>query len=80
MTTIVCTGGAGWKYFANFKRTIIDPSQTRVLAFINIVGAGMTGAPEQDIGEMDPIPCAATIVQYREHVVGAKSAHFGGPG
>ena len=80
VTTVVDTGGAGWKDFANFKRTIIDPSQTRVLAFINIVGAGMTGAPEQDIGEMDPIPCAATIVQYREHVVGAKSAHFGGPG
>jgi dihydroorotase len=80
VTTVVDTGGAGWKDFADFKRTIIDPSQTRVLAFINIVGAGMIGPPEQDTGEMDPIPCAATIKQYREHVVGSKSAHFGGPG
>ncbi len=80
VTTVVDTGGAGWKDFADFKRTIIDPAQTRVLAFVNIVGAGMIGAPEQDVSEMDPAPCAAAIEQYREHVVGAKSAHFGGPG
>jgi dihydroorotase len=80
VTTVVDTGGAGWKDFADFKNTIIDRSKTRVLAFINIVGAGMIGPPEQDTSEMDPIPCAATIKQYREHVVGSKSAHFGGPG
>jgi len=80
VTTVVDTGGSGWKDFADFKSTIIDRSTTRVLAFINIVGAGMTGPPEQDTSDMDPIPCAATIKQYREHVVGSKSAHFGGPG
>ena len=80
VTTVVDTGGSGWKDFADFKRTIIDPAQTRVLAFVNIVGAGMIGAPEQDVSEMDPALCAAAIEQYREHVVGAKSAHFGGPG
>ena len=80
VTTVVDTGGAGWKDFADFKRTIIDPAQTRVLAFVNIVGAGMIGAPEQDVSEMDPALCAAAIEQYREQVVGAKSAHFGGPG
>ena len=80
VTTVVDTGGAGWKDMADFKRTIIDPAQTRVLAFVNIVGAGMIGAPEQDVSEMDPALCAEAIEQYREHVVGAKSAHFGGPG
>ena len=80
VTTVVDTGGAGWKDMADFKRTIIDPAQTRVLAFVNIVGAGMIGAPEQDVSEMDPALCAAAIEQYREFVVGAKSAHFGGPG
>ncbi len=80
VTTVVDTGGAGWKDMADFKRTIIDPAQTRILAFVNIVGAGMIGAPEQDVSEMDPALCAAAIEQYREHVVGAKSAHFGGPG
>ena len=80
VTTVVDTGGAGWKDFADFKHSIIDPAQTRVLAFVNIVGAGMIGPPEQDVSEMDPALCAAAIEQYRDHVVGAKSAHFGGPG
>lgn len=80
VTTVVDTGGAGWKDFADFKHSIIDPAQTRVLAFVNIVGAGMTGPPEQDVREMDPTRCTAAIEQFRDHVVGAKSAHFGGPG
>lgn len=80
VTTVVDTGGAGWKDFEDFKQTIIDCSKTRVLAFINIVGAGMTGSPEQDTTEMEPQPCAEMIRQYPEHVVGSKSAHFNGPG
>ena len=80
VTTCVDTGGAGWKDFADFKKTIIDPSTTRVLAFINIVGAGMIGAPEQDVSEMEPGPCADMISQYPEDIVGSKAAHFGGPG
>ena len=73
-------GGAGYKDIADFKETIMDQSITRVLAFVNIVGAGMTGPPEQDTTDMDPIPCAAAVERYPEHIVGVKSAHFGGPG
>lgn len=80
VTTVVDTGGAGWKDFEDFKKTIIEPSATRVLAFLNIVGAGMTGPPEQDVAEMDPEPCAAMVRQYPELIVGTKAAHFGGPG
>ena len=80
VTTVVDTGGAGWRDFDDFLETIIQPSQTRVLAFINIVGAGMIGAPEQDVEEMDPKPCGEVIARYPDHIVGSKSAHFGGPG
>ena len=80
VTTCVDTGGAGYKDIADFKETIMDQSITRVLAFVNIVGAGMTGPPEQDTTDMDPIPCAAAVERYPEHIVGVKSAHFGGPG
>jgi len=80
VTTVVDTGGAGWKKFEHFRETIIADSRTRVLALINIVGAGMEGAVEQDTSEMDPIPCAAMISKYPEHVIGSKTAHFGGPG
>ena len=80
VTTVLDTGGAGWKKFEDFKDTVIAESKTRVLALINIVGAGMEGAVEQDVSEMDPAPCAAMISKYPEHVVGSKTAHFGGPG
>jgi dihydroorotase len=80
VTTVVDTGGAGWKSFEDFKRTIIAQSKTRVLAFLNIVGAGMLGAVEQDVSEMDPTPCAEMIQKYPDFIVGAKTAHFGGPG
>ena len=80
VTTVVDTGGAGWKSFEEFKNTIITKSQTRVLALLNIVGAGMLGAVEQNISEMDPIPCAETVQKYPAYIVGIKTAHFGGPG
>ena len=80
VTTVVDTGGAGWKKFENFKETIINTSKTRVLAFVNIVGAGMEGAVEQDVSEMLAEPCAAMISEHPDVVVGSKTAHFGGPG
>src|SRR5687767_14832754 len=43
VTTMVDAGSSGWKNFPEFKSTIIDRARTRVLAFLNIVGAGMSG-------------------------------------
>lgn len=80
VTTVVDTGGAGWKDFEDFKTTIIERSRTRVLAFLNIVRDGMTGAPEQDTSQMQPEPCAEMIRRYPQYLVGSKTAHFGGPG
>lgn len=80
VTTCVDTGSSGWQHFPDFVETIIQTAKTRVLAFINIVGAGMAGACEQDTAEMIPEPCADMIKQYPQHVVGSKSAHYGGPG
>jgi len=36
-TTVVDAGGAGWRSFDEMLRRVIQPSRTRVLAFINIV-------------------------------------------
>ena len=80
VTTVVDTGGSGWQDLDDFVATIIQPASTRVLALVNIVGAGMTGAPEQDVREMEPGPCAEAVRRHAEHCVGTKSAHFGGPG
>lgn len=80
VTTIADAGGAGWKSFPEFKKNIIDNSQTRVFSFLNIVGEGMRGGVyEQDINDMDAKLSAGVARQYRDYVVGFKVAHYSGP-
>ena len=80
-TTIVDAGGSGWRTFDEFRRTVITPSKTRVLALLNIVGKGMIGEPyESDIGDMDPAKTAETILANKDIIVGIKTAHFAKPG
>jgi dihydroorotase len=80
VTTIVDAGGAGWRSFPEFKKNIIDNSQTRVLSFLNIVGEGMRGgAYEQNLNDMDPRLAAIVAKRYKDHIVGFKVAHFTGP-
>jgi len=82
VTTVVDCGSSGWRTFGDFKAGIIDVSKTRVLAFLNIVGWGMTkGAEaENNVEDMDPQATAAKVRQYPGIIVGIKTAHFGRPG
>lgn len=78
VTTVVDVGGAGWREFRRFKDQVIDESQTRVLAFINIVGWGMKGGPwEQHLGDADPRMTALMARSFPE-IVGVKVAHYEG--
>lgn len=80
VTTIVDAGSAGWKNFRLFKEQTIDQSQTRVLAFLNIVGSGMKGgAIEQNLADMDPKLTAMVAGKYSDYIVGIKLAHYSGP-
>lgn len=80
VTTVVDQGCAGWRNFGVFKENVIDKSETRVLAFINIVGAGMKGgAVEQNLADMDSKLAAMAVAQYSDHIVGVKVAHYMGP-
>lgn len=80
-TTIVDAGGSGWRTFNEFRRTVIERSNTRVLALLNIVGKGMIGEPyESDTEDMDPAKTADTIVRNRNVIVGIKTAHYAKPG
>ena len=79
VTTVVDAGGAGWKSFPEFKKNIIDNSQTRVLSFLNIVGEGMRGgAYEQNLQDMDAKMAAFVAKQNKDFVVGFKVAHYVG--
>lgn len=79
VTTAVDAGGSGWRNFDIFKTNVIDHSRTRVLAFLNIVGAGMSGgAHEQNLADMDPKLAAICARSNKEYIVGIKLAHYEG--
>ena len=80
VTTVADAGCSGWRNFEDFKQRIIDRSKTRVLAFINIVGAGMRGSKyENDLSDMEAKPAAEMALKYKGLIVGIKTAHFAGP-
>ena len=80
VTTVADAGSSGARNFEDFKEHIIDRSQTRVLAFINIVGAGMRGPKfENNLNDMQPETAAAMAKKYPGLIVGIKTAHFAGP-
>jgi len=79
ITTVVDAGTSGWRNFPLFKKQVIERSQTRILAFLNIAGSGMTGFPtEEDINDMDPHMTSVVIGQYPEIIVGVKVGHYRG--
>ncbi len=80
VTTMVDPGTSGWRDFPDLKKSVIERSQTRVLAMINIVGTGMGIADENDPKEMDPEAAARMAKANPDVVVGFKTAHFSGPG
>ncbi|HLY70169.1 MAG TPA: amidohydrolase/deacetylase family metallohydrolase, partial [Puia sp.] len=77
VTTVVDAGSCGWRDFPVFKKQVIDNSQTRVFAFLNIVGQGMRGGVyEQNTKDMDSRMAAITAERYRNYIVGIKVAHY----
>ena len=80
VTTMVDAGSSGWRNFPLFKSQIIDKSQTRILAFLNVIGGGMVSRYlEQDVNDMNPVMNANMITRlYPQILVGIKSAHYWG--
>jgi dihydroorotase len=77
VTTAVDAGSSGWKNFEDFKTKVIDKADTRVLAFLNIVGAGMYGDQvENDSKEMDVEAAAKMVRKYPGIIAGIKTAHY----
>jgi dihydroorotase len=80
LTTMVDAGTSGWRNFPDFRQRVIDRAQTRVLAFINIVGHGMSTSSENDPADMLPEPAADMARKNADVVVGFKTAHYSGKG
>ena len=80
VTTVLDTGSSGARNFEDFKEHVIDRVKTRVLALVNIVGAGMRGPKyENDLADMDPNAAAEMAKRYPGTIVGIKTAHYQGP-
>lgn len=79
VTTVVDAGTSGWRNFPQFKKQVIETSKTRILAFLNIFGSGMIGAPaEQDTDNMSEQMALATIEKYPDIIVGTCIGHYSG--
>ncbi|AYB29966.1 amidohydrolase/deacetylase family metallohydrolase [Chryseolinea soli] len=79
VTTVVDAGTSGWRNFPVFKDHVIDRSKTRILAFLNIAGTGMSGKPTQeDLNDMDPDKTLETIQKFPDIIVGVKIGHYEG--
>lgn len=80
VTTLVDAGSSGWRNFPLFKAQTIDRAQTRVLAFLNVVGHGMLSRfDQQDVTDMNPEMNAYMIQKLHPNIiVGIKSAHYWG--
>jgi len=79
VTTVVDAGCSGWRNFPLFKEHVIDQSRTRVLAFLNIAGSGMSGDPtEQDVSDMNADMTSLMIKKYPDIIVGVKIGHYSG--
>lgn len=80
VTTIVDCGDSGAETFELFKKNVIDKSQTRVLAFLNISRKGMYGSEfsleQQNNSYFDPVAAADVAKHYSDLIVGFKVAHY----
>lgn len=74
-TTVIDAGSAGANTFAGFRKYVIEASETRILAHMNISSMGMIS---REIGELDDIKWASVpkaleaIEQHRDLVLGVK--------
>src|SRR5690625_4011495 len=79
ITTVVDPGSAGWRTIDTFRKQVIEPSQTRVLAFINLVGYGLYGTKyNNDRSDMDPERTLQAIRENDDLIVGVRFGHYAG--
>jgi dihydroorotase len=79
VTTAIDTGSAGPGNFAGFRKHVIEPSATRILAYLHISHAGIFGfsntvsvGESEDLRLMDPAAAADVVEQNRDVIVGMK--------
>jgi dihydroorotase len=82
VTTSVDTGTAGWINYAGFRKVIMEPAETRVLAYVNLSGVGLPYRRGEMVyeGYVQAGECANAIQQFPENTVGVKVRLYRGVG
>lgn len=82
VTTSVDTGTAGWINYAGFRKVIMEPAQTRVLAYVNLSGVGLPYRRGEMVyeGYVQAGECAKAITQFPENTIGVKVRLYRGVG
>jgi dihydroorotase len=77
VTTAVDAGSSGADNFEKFRSEVIDEAEVRLLAFLNIVAAGMYGSKvEDDPKQMQVDKAVAMVKKHHDVIVGIKTAHY----
>lgn len=77
VTTVIDAGTCGWRDFMHFKEQVIDRSEVRVLAMLNIAAGGMVRMEsEQTPAEMNAAVAAEIANAYPDIIVAIKTAHY----
>lgn len=78
-TTIIDGGSSGARNFKEFNDGVIALSKTRVLAWLNIVGLGLSGNElSQNVADMNSQTASEMAKQYPQTIVGFKTVQFQG--
>lgn len=82
VTTSVDTGTAGWINYAGFRKVIMEPALTRVLAYVNLSGVGLPYSRGEMVfeGYVQPGACAKAITDFPENTIGVKVRLYRGVG
>lgn len=82
VTTSVDTGTAGWINYGGFRKVIMEPAETRVLAYVNLSGVGLPYRRGEMVyeGYVQAGECASAIQAFPEGTIGVKVRLYRGVG
>ena len=82
VTTSVDTGTAGWINYGGFQKVIMQPAETRVLAYVNLSGVGLPYRRGEMVyeGYVQPGECASAVQKFPDGTIGVKVRLYRGVG
>ncbi|WP_068775227.1 amidohydrolase/deacetylase family metallohydrolase [Paenibacillus sp. FJAT-26967] len=79
VTTVVDAGSSGFANYEDFVKRSIEPSKSRVLAWLNISAPGLAEGRSElaDLAKLDPEATLEVIERHRDSIIGIKARMSG---